>query len=197
MTATKQADAAMQNGVKGALANYPSPSPTAAVGAVPPTSSSAYPGGTTGLPQFPASPVANNTTAPNTYTTAPNTYTAAPNNAYPNLPPMPTTPMTGAIAAGIAPTGQAPQVNSPSYPGAVPSEPTQGQTSVGSYTTPNSTAAGQPANRYSGVYQPGTTGRSTSYNFGSVSPAQATSPSPAGIPLPPNTASNPPNGVLR
>jgi hypothetical protein len=126
--------------------------------------------------------------------TAPNTYSApAPSNPYQNLPPI---PAAGAIAAGTAPVGQTPQTSNSSYSGVVPTQPTAGQTSVGNYTA-GTTTGSQPSNRYSGVYQPGTTSRPTTYNFGSVAPAQATTPLGVGTTLPPNTASNPPTGVIR
>jgi hypothetical protein len=189
MTPAKPSDSSSQNGVKGALANYPAPSASTGYGSVPQTSGSAYTTGVAALPQLPPATTTNSYGA-----TAPNSYSAPPpSNPYQNLPPIPS---TSTIAAGTAPIGQTPQSNIPSYPG-VPTQPTAGQTSVGSYTAGNSSVGSQPSNRYTGAYQPGTTSRSTTYNFGSVAPAQATAPAATGTQLPPNTASNPPVGVMR
>ncbi len=191
MTPAKPSDATSQNSVKGALANYPAPNASTGYGSASPQTGSAYTSGAAALPQYPASPVANGYVA-----TTPNTYDApVTSNPYQNLPPL---PPTGAVAAGTVPLGQTPQTTTPSYPGiALPTQPTAGQTSIGTYTAGNSSTGSQPSNRYSGVYQPGSTSRSNTYNFGSVTPAQATAPSTLGTSLPPNTASNPPAGLMR
>ncbi len=207
MTSAKPADSTTGAGVKGALANYPAPNASTGYGSSSTTLNtqipgavggssmgatnqtlgnqapgSAYAGSVPSMPQLPTSP--NSFTAPTNYN-APST-----GNTYPNLPPIPT------IATGTTPSA-APQVSVPSYPGTTPTQPTAGQTSVGTYTAGNTSSASQPSNRYSGVYQPGTTSRPTTYNFGSVTPAQATTPSVSVPQLPPNTASNPSNELLR
>ena len=189
MTPAKSSEATSQYGVKGALANYPAPNASTGYGSAPVASGSAYSGGATALPQIPAAPNAN------TYgTSTPNTVgTPTQSNPYQNLPPLPST-----VAMSAGTVGQTQMPNVPSYPGtSVPTQSTAGQTSVGNYNAGNYNAGSQPSNRYSGVYQPGTTSRSTTYNFGSVAPATATSPSTPGVALPPNTASNPQPNVIR
>ena len=189
ITPAKPTDATLQNGVKGALANYPAPNASMGYGSAPQASGSAYAVGAAALPQFPAPPAANSygMTTPNTYSSP------VQNNPYPSLPAIPS---SGGLAAGNV--GQAQIANVPNYPAVpVPTQPTAGQTSVGNYTAGGYNTGSQPINRYSGVYQPGTTSRSTTYNFGSVAPATATAPSSTGPALPPNTASNPQPNVIR
>lgn len=192
MNSTKQVDQTAQNGVKSALTNYPgnysTPSVPTGYGAVPQSSGSAY-GGTSSPPvtNYPLTN-ANNSTAPNTYTSAP-----YPNQSLPAIP-SPGTIVTGVGQPNSQPTGQAQQFGVPNYPGTIPMDPTQGQPSSG-FATTNQSISEPTSNRYSGVYQPGTTARPTTYNFGNVAPAQATTPSTPT--LPPNTAANPPTGVLR
>ena len=194
MTASKPADPTL-GGTKSSLATYPGPNASTGYGSLPPSSpqgtNSAYTGVQPGLPQLPTATVGGyGVNAPNTNSTAPSGTTQ--NNPYANLPPI---PGAGSFA-GTAPAGQTPQI--PSYPGTVPTQPTAGQTSVGNYTAGTPATGNPTSNRYSGVYQPGTTSRSTTYNFsGGVTPAQATAPSATGVSLPPNTAANPTPGVLR
>jgi hypothetical protein len=206
MNPTKPSDTTL-GGAKNSFATYPTPSASTGYGSAPqgyaatptgtptasnlgtvPGSNPAYTGVNGGLPQLPPA----NTYGLNTSNTNVPTNAPSPSTSYPSLPPI---PGTGTLATGTTPVNQTTQL--PTYPGTLPGQPTVGQTSVGNYTAGN-TLTGTPAsNRYSGVYQPGTTSRPTTYNFGSVTPAQATAPSNTGTSLPPNTASNPPNTLMR
>lgn len=218
MNQTKPADATV-GGAKNSFATYPTPNASTGYGTAPqgyaatstgtPTANlgtaqnfgtaqnlgtaqganPAYTGVNGGLPQLP--PVPANTFGQNTSNTNTLANTTTPSTSYPSLPPI---PGAGALATGTQ-VNQATQL--PTYPGTLPGQPTGGQTSVGTYTAGNTSTATPASNRYSGVYQPGTTSRPTTYNFGSVTPAQATAPSSTGASLPPNTASNPTNTLLR
>ncbi len=197
LTGTKPVDPSLSNSAKNSLAAYPGPNASTGYGTTAPTAGSAYTGTSTTMPPLPGVTVA---------TSAYATPTAS--NPYQNLPPLP------AANAGFANTTPAslpaaPSVpssygNTPSYPGTsayantIPAPTNTAATSAvplsnvappGVNAAPGSAYALEPttANRYSGAYQPGTTARKTTYNFGGVTPA-ATS-APANTLLPPNTAS--------
>lgn len=118
------------------------------------------------------------------------TGSAAPSNSYQGLPPIPgaagsSTYSLPAPSAGVG-YGSTPG-NSNNFAGPVPP-----QSSPVPSASPNPPAASPyvtdaPSNRYSGVYQPGTTGRNTTYNFGGAPTVGAAAPTTTS--LPPNTAS--------
>ncbi len=152
-----------------------SPYGSAPYGVTPQGSASAYSSGVSALPPLP---------------NALQSSVAAPSNTYQSLPPLPgampsapsnSLPTLGANSGTVGAQGYgltAPGISQTTQSVAAPTT-----------TAPNSYGMDAPsANRYSGVYQPGTTGRNTSYNFGGAQPTTASATGPA-TSLPPNTAS--------
>lgn len=187
---SRPGDVALPNSVKGELANYPKPNSntvpasTASTGyGLPATQPSAYSNPSASLPPIPSASIP----SPYASTTA--------SNPYQNLPPLPSIGTNNAPSGVSAPTqpvaATAPRTAAPAVPsfgGTSVPIPTGNTLAPATATTAVDTGA---ANRYSGTYQPGTTARQTTYNFGTGAPATApaaTATQPA-VSLPPNTAS--------
>ena len=114
---------------------------------------------------------------------------STPSNSYQALPPIPgatgsstyALPNSTASAGYGAPTTGYPPTTTP------PSQPQIAQTPTPPTGASPYVTEAPASNRYSGVYQPGTTGRNTTYNFGSAPTVNAATPPTTS--LPPNTAS--------
>ena len=169
---------------KGAFVGYPTAGPGAntqqGYGTTPPSTQgvsqaagSAYTPNLNSLPPLPqnSSPIA-----------------AAPSNPQQSLPPIPGAAGGSTYAMPNSSTGTGYGTPSTAYPPTTtPSQPQIAQTPTPPTGASPYVTEVPAANRYSGVYQPGTTGRGTTYNFGSAPTVNATTPPTTS--LPPNTAS--------
>lgn len=129
------------------------------------------------------------------YGTASSAPASYPTGSYPGTPVTGSSPVATASAGGTAAT----QYPSPSLP-ALPAMPNATTGQVAGAQTPASSAY-QGATTLSGGYSPGTTGRSTGYNFGPSSTgttptAGGTSAAPMSS-FPPNTATAPNSSLVR
>ncbi len=173
---SSKADMALPSNVKNSLASGPAYTASPSTyGPAATTMPAAHSAATSGY----AMPVA--PTMPNAVATNGNPY-GAPAISYPSLPNV---GQASATAGGQFPTNN---TALPSYPALGTSLPSAATTAGSAYSAVAPPTGGQPASYQAATYQPGTTARPTTYNFGS-----SASPTPT---LPPNTASGAGPGII-